>query len=192
MTSAEPTGSAARALALEAAADEYAVATADGAHPHLFTPLSFLLAQVRAVLQMDVAFVSRFDDGRRVFEVVSREGEPIAALAPGCSDPLLDTYCQRIVDGRLPRVIPDTAAIPDADALAVTSALRIKAYLSAPVILPNGVVFGTVCCISHSARSDLRESDARALQHVANAVAATVDMRTGRIRYASWTAPGQT
>ncbi len=169
-----------------AAAQEYARATSEDASPEIYRPLTFLLAQVRRSLAMDVVFVSQFIDKERVFEVVSAEGEAASVVMPGGSDPLLDTYCQRIVDGRLPAVIPDTGASPEASSLAITQVLNIRAYLSAPVVLPNGQVFGTVCCISHSARQDLREADAKAIAAVAQAVAASVT-RSGAIRYASWT-----
>lgn len=169
-----------------AAAEEFARATSDAASPGLYGPLTFLLAQVRRSLNMDVVFVSQFIDKERVFEVVSAEGEAADAVVTGRSDPLLDTYCKRIVDGRLPAIIPDTGASPEASSLAITQVLHIRAYLSAPVVLPNGQVFGTVCCISHSPRSDLRDADAEALAAVARAVAASVT-RSGTIRYASWT-----
>lgn len=172
---------------IRTAVDEFVSATAERADADLFTPMTFLLAQVRESLGMDVVFVSRFLDQQRVFEVVSASGEATQAIVPGGSDPLLDTYCLRIVEGRLPLVIPDTRKDPEAAGLAVTQRLRIGAYLSAPVILRNGQLFGTVCCISHSPREDLRESDAQQLAAVAQAVAASVE-RTGRIRYASWSA----
>lgn len=166
--------------------EAYAVATANSAAPELYRPLTFLLAQIRRALDLDIVFVSRFVDHERVFEVVSAEGEAADAVAPGRSDPLLDSYCQRIVDGRLPVIIPDTGASPEACALAITRSLNIHAYLSAPVVLPNGQVFGTLCCISHKARPDLRDADAKALAAAAQAVAASITA-SGGIRYASWT-----
>ena len=177
-----------RAEQVAAAAAEFARATADSASPDLYGPLTFLLTQVRRSLGMDVVFVSRFMDKERVFEVVSAEGEAASTVAPGRSDPLLDTYCQRIVDGRLPVIIPDTQNAPEAAALRITQVLNIRAYLSAPVVLANGQVFGTICCISHAARPDLREADAAAIAAVARAVAASLTP-AGTIRYASWT-PG--
>ena len=168
------------------AARVFAAATADAAQPDLYGPLTFLLAQVRRALGMDVVFVSQFVDRQRVFEIVSAEGQLAGQIARGGSDPLLDSYCQRIVDGRLPAIIRDTAASPEAASLAITQTFDIRAYLSAPVILPNGEVFGTVCCISHKTRNDLREADARALKAVAEAVAASIGAK-GTVRYASWT-----
>ena len=174
-----------RADAIHQAAGTYASATASDAQPDLFEPLTFLLAQVRKALGMDVVFVSRFSDTQRVFEVVSAEGE-LSEIAPGVSDPLLQTYCHRVAQGRLPAVIPDTGESAEASSLAITQRLNIRAYLSAAVVLANGRVFGTVCCISHQPRSDLVEADAKALKAVAQAVAASVD-RKGRVRFASWT-----
>ncbi|MBE7941095.1 MULTISPECIES: GAF domain-containing protein [Ramlibacter] len=175
-----------RARQVEEAVDAFAAATSGDATHDLFQPLTFLLAQVRQSLGMDVVFVSRFVDQARVFEVVSAEGPLAQRLAPGQADPLVDTYCQRVVDGRLPRLIPDAAASPESVALAITRVLNIGAYLSAPVVLANGQVFGTVCCISHRSRPDLREEDARALSEVARAVAGCVE-RGGTLRFGSWT-----
>lgn len=175
-----------RAEQVREAAASFAVATAGEATPRLYEPMTFLLAQVRQSLGMDVVFVSQFVDRERVFEVVSAAGERTPQIAPGHSDPLLDTYCERIATGRLPAVIRDTLAIGAAAELPITQTLQIRAYLSAPVVLANGKVFGTLCCISHSPRQDLRDRDAEALAEVARAVAASID-RNGRIRYASWT-----
>jgi GAF domain-containing protein len=171
------------------AARVFASATSTGASTDLYEPMTFLLAQVRQALGMDVVFVSQFVDQSRVFEVVSAAGEHASQFTRGHSDPLLDTYCQRIVEGRLPAVIRDTHALPAAAQLPITQALQIRAYLSAPVRLANGSVFGTLCCISHSPRQDLRERDAQALAEVAKAVAASIGP-SGRIRYASWTGDG--
>ena len=184
----EGTPESSRAAQVFTAVAEFARATADDANPDLYRPLTFLLTQVRRSLGMDVVFVSRFIDRERVFEVVSAEGDAASGVVPGRSDPLLDTYCQRIVDGRLPVIIPDTQASPEAASLPITRVLNIRAYLSAPVVLANGQVFGTVCCISHAVRPDLRESDAQAIAAVARAVAASLTP-AGGIRYASWTAP---
>jgi GAF domain-containing protein len=182
----EHTPESSRVEQVLAAVDAFARATSDDASAEIYQPLTFLLAQVRRSLAMDVVFVSQFIDKKRVFEVVSAEGDEASNVVSGRSDPLLDTYCQRVIDGRLPAVIPDTNALKEARSLAITRALDIRAYLSAPVVLPNGQVFGTVCCISHSVRPDLREADATALRAVAQAVSASVT-RAGTIRYASWT-----
>jgi GAF domain-containing protein len=160
-------------------AEEIAAATAKAAtHPHL-RPLSAYLREIREALHMDIAFVSEFVDERRVFAIVDvSAGE--SAVVPGASDPLIDTYCKRIVTGELPQLIPDADALPEAARLPITQALRIGAYLSAPIVLKSGRVFGTLCCLSHAPQPNLRQYDADALAAVANAIAASID-RHGRV-----------
>jgi EAL domain-containing protein (putative c-di-GMP-specific phosphodiesterase class I) len=116
------------------------------------------LNALRRHLSMDVAFIGEFDAGRRVFRHVAAEpgGTPIE---PGDSDPLEASYCQRAVDGRLPLLIPDTADFPEAMALPVTEALGIGAYLTCPIHLDDGRVYGTLCCFSASPDSSLNQRD---------------------------------
>src|SRR5688500_5765409 len=71
------------------------------------------LRALRTHLGMDVAFISEFREGRRVFRYVDSTRDH-AAVQMGASDPLEDTYCQRVVDGRLPELINDTAELPEA------------------------------------------------------------------------------
>jgi GAF domain-containing protein len=160
---------------LAAITAEYAVATADQySHPH-HKSLSEFLARVRDALGMDVAFVSQFVEDQRVFRVVNVAAHSALLLAPGQSDPLVDSYCKRIVEGRLPRAIPDTTASAETRDLAITQRLRIGAYLSVPIVLKNGEVYGTLCCFSHSVRPDLGDSEILGLQDVANVIAAGIE-----------------
>lgn len=71
------------------------------------------LHSVRVHLGMDVAFVAEFADGLRVFRYVDGNNQSMAICA-GDSDPLCDTYCERVLDGRLPQLIPDTSQLPTA------------------------------------------------------------------------------
>lgn len=163
---------------------EYAVATADFATRENHRELSQFLSRVREALGMDIAFVSQFVDDQRVFRVVSVAAEGPSPVAPGNSDPLVDSYCKRVIEGRLPQAIPDTTASAEARNLAITERLRIGAYLSVPIVLKNGEVFGTLCCFSHLARPDLGEGEVLGLQDVASVIAASIDTdgaaRSGR------------
>lgn len=164
---------------LSAATRDFVVATANYTTHRAYQGLSEFLGRVREALGMDIAFVSEFVDELRVFRVVSVAADSPAQIKVGDSDPLIDSYCKRVLEGTLPLAIPDTKASPIARALAITKRLRIRAYLSAPIVLKSGQVFGTLCCFSHSARPELGEAEVRGLNEVARLVAATIDAERG-------------
>ena len=79
------------------------------------------LRALRTHLGMDIAFISEFRDGRRLFRYVdAARDNPDVQI--GGSDLLEDSYCQRVVDGRLPELIPDAAEVSAANELAFTPA----------------------------------------------------------------------
>lgn len=162
-------------------ANEIAAATASYATAPGLQPVQRFLQEVREALGMDVAFISQFVADRVRFEVVVSAGSELQAIAAGESSRLVDTYCKLIVDGELPEVIRDVADFPEAQRLPATARLNIGSYLSVRVVLENGEVFGTVCCLSHEPRPDLDEADAAALRAVAAAIAGAVQ-RDGSIR----------
>jgi GAF domain-containing protein len=60
---------------------------------------------------------------------------------PDISPPQLETtYCEPMVDGRLPSVVPDTRAHPVSAALAVTEEADIGAYLGVPLRRHDGTL----------------------------------------------------
>jgi EAL domain-containing protein (putative c-di-GMP-specific phosphodiesterase class I) len=117
------------------------------------------LAAMRRHLGMEVAFLSEFVGGRRVFRFVDAEKKSNGMHA-GASDPLEDSYCQHVVDGRLPELMVDARTIAAAKALAAaTESLPVGAHLSVPVRLPDGSVYGTFCCFSTRPNPSLNERD---------------------------------
>lgn len=109
--------------------------------------LQDMLRAIREHLGMDVAFVSEFTAGRRVFRLVDST-YPNQPVKVNGSDPLEESYCQRIVDGRLPELITDASLVPAAMELPVTAALPVGAHLSIPIRLADGSIYGTFCCFS--------------------------------------------
>ena len=133
-----------------------------------------LLVAARTHFAMDVAFVSEFVDGARVFRFVDAAGDD-PAVHVGGSDPLEDSYCQRVVDRRLPEVIPDASQNPEAARLAVTAALPVGAHLSVPITLADGHVFGTFCCFKSGADASLTERDGAVMHLFASLAAGYLD-----------------
>lgn len=169
---------------------DFAVATARGGNRPTMRSVTELLARVRQALGMDIAFISQVRDERREFVVTSIDpASPNQLVQPGRSDPLIDTYCKLILEGTLPAVTRDTREHPEVAGLPITRQLGIGAYLSVPIVLQDGSVFGTLCCFSHAPRSDLRQQDAQALRDVANLIAAGVG-RTGKLKQTLWPQAG--
>ncbi len=123
---------------------------------------------VRTHLDMDVGFVSEFVDGKRVFRHVDGDQSPVQT---GDGDPLEDSYCQRVVDGRLPELMTDACKNAEALTIDATRELPVGAHMSVPLRLPDGRVFGTFCCFSFLANVSLNARDLRILRAFAAIVA---------------------
>ncbi|AQR72412.1 EAL domain-containing protein [Sphingomonas sp. LM7] len=116
------------------------------------------LQAVREHLGLQVAYVSEFVGNQSIFRVVDAPG--LEALAkPGDCYSLDDVYCRHILAGRLPELIPDTAAEPIAMALPMTAAVPIGAHVSVPLRLSNGDVYGMFCCLGPQADPSLNARD---------------------------------
>ncbi|MCY7374319.1 MAG: EAL domain-containing protein [Spirochaetaceae bacterium] len=132
------------------------------------TSIDALLETARQQLDMDVAFVAEFVGDTRVMRHITANC-PIVTR-PGDSEPLEGTYCKKIVDGKLPNVIPDSAANAVAAAIPATVDARIAAYVGVPVVFRNGRVFGTLCCLQRTPNPELSHRDAAVLTVIAKAV----------------------
>jgi EAL domain-containing protein (putative c-di-GMP-specific phosphodiesterase class I) len=118
-----------------------------------------LLALARTHLGMEVVIVSEFTGEEQVLRHL--EGDPEAfGLQTGAGARLSDTYCWRVANGHLPPVIPDARADIRVRDLEVTWEADIGSYIGAPIRFSDGRVYGSVCCLSHSANPSLRDRDA--------------------------------
>ncbi len=139
------------------------------------------LVSVRQLLRMEVAFVSEFSDGRRVFRYVDSiaDGIPVRVAA---SDPLEDSYCLRVVDGRLPELMHDACAVPEARTIAATTAIPVGAHVSVPIRLSDGRVYGTFCCFSRSADETLNDRDVSTMRCFAEMTAKFIEEQVAEER----------
>lgn len=136
-------------------------------HP---TRIEQVLAAARGQLGMEIAYVSEFGGGA---QVISRTDGPSESfgLGVGTSIPLEETYCQRMVDARLPNVIPDAKRDDRVRGLPVTRRADIGAYIGVPVKLSDGRLYGTLCCLSHDFSPSLTERDAQFMHVLGRLVA---------------------
>jgi EAL domain-containing protein (putative c-di-GMP-specific phosphodiesterase class I) len=128
------------------------------------------LQAIRAHLGMEVAYVSEIVGDRSVFRHVDAPGLE-AMIKAGDSQSLDDVYCRHILAGRLPQLIPDTAAEPLAMALPITQALPIGKHVSVPIRLADGSVHGMFCCLGFKADPSLRERDLQMMRAFADLTA---------------------
>ncbi|WP_394789374.1 GAF domain-containing protein [Rhodoferax sp.] len=152
---------------LDVTISELLVATSDSADPELPAAVPEILKLLRTRLGMDVAFVSQIADARRTFMAVDQV-PGCTPLQAGMSDPVEESWCQRVVEGRLPELMEDAAAYV-ASGQAPDPGMPIGTHLSTPVRLSGGAVYGTLCCFSRGIRSD---ADIDRLRYTANLLAA--------------------
>jgi GAF domain-containing protein len=125
-----------------------------------------MLREVRETLQMDVAFVSEFSGDQLVFRAVEGDAESFG-WQEGTSFAIDETYCKRVLDGRIPQVVPDAKNEDATKDLRVTSEADIGSYVAVPLVLSDGRLYGTLCCVSHEPDPWLRERDLGLMQRTA-------------------------
>jgi EAL domain-containing protein (putative c-di-GMP-specific phosphodiesterase class I) len=125
-----------------------------------------LLALARTHLGMEVGIVSEFTGEEQILRHL--EGDPEAfGLQTGARARLTDTYCWRVANGHLPPAIPDARADVRVRDLEATWEADIGSYIGAPIRFSDGRVYGSVCCLSHSANPSFRDRDAEFMTMVA-------------------------
>ena len=141
------------------------------------------LAAAREELGMEVAFVSEFAEQRMVFRKLVGDAESFG-WREGEGVPLDDTFCRLLVEGRLPNVIPDARSDGRVAFLDVTGKAGIGSYVGVPVRFSDGHVYGTLCALSHSSDTSLKERDAQFLRVLARLVAEQLERERGLVREA--------
>lgn len=145
---------------------ELLVATSDSADSELPPEVGESLKLLRDRMGMDVVFVSQVSGGRRTFKVVESRPD-FTVIKPGMSDPVEESWCQRVVDGRLPELMEDAGTYV-ASGQAPKPAFPIGTHLSTPVRLRDGSVYGTLCCFSFPPARRAGTTDINRLRYMAN------------------------
>ena len=125
-----------------------------------------MLSEVRKALRMDVAFVSKFDADQLVFRKLEGDAESFG-WREGESFPIDESYCKRVLDGRIPQVVADAKREEATRDLRVTSEADMGSYCAVALVLSDGRLFGTLCCVSHEPDPWLRERDLGMMERTA-------------------------
>jgi len=141
-----------------------------------------LLRLTRELLDVDVAMLAEIRDGR---EVVKRAvGDwPGLVTMEGSSLQLRDTFCQRLLEGRIANFIADAQTDDTLRDLPAAKELGIRAWLGVPV-RPSDTELYMLCCLAREARPSLGPREVRLLRGLAESALVTLQERSAAPRRA--------
>jgi EAL domain-containing protein (putative c-di-GMP-specific phosphodiesterase class I) len=132
-----------------------------------------LLQTARASLRLSVAFLSRLDGTTQHLEVV--ETSVPFLFQEGYQQRQEVTLCQAILDKKIPQVIPDLTAFPEAMKLPAARMPRLRSYVSVPVTLSDGTLYGTFCAAGLTKDRELTKRDKALMDVLASAAAVIIE-----------------
>ena len=132
-----------------------------------------LLQTARKSLGLSVAFFSRLDGTTQHLEIV--ESSMPLIFKDGLSQPQDTSFCQAVMDGDLPAVMPDVRDFPAAMKLRPARIPRIRSYVTAPVTLSDGSVYGSFCAFGLRSDPELSARDQALMEVLANAASVIIE-----------------
>ena len=132
-----------------------------------------LLRTAKSSLNLSVAFLSRLDGTTQHLEVV--ESSVPFLFKEGVTQKQDTTFCQAILDGKLPAVIPDVKDFPAAMRLPAARLPRIRSYVSVPVVLSDGSLYGTFCAAGLTSDAALSKRDRALMEVLAHAASLVIE-----------------
>jgi GAF domain-containing protein len=120
----------------------------------------------RDLLDSDVAILSEIGRGR---ETALRMAGDWPGIEEGRSLPLDETFCKRMLDGRIENYIRDARADERVCALPMTRQLGIGAYLGVPIRIDDVRLY-VLCCLDRESRPSLGDREVRLLSGLAESV----------------------
>jgi EAL domain-containing protein (putative c-di-GMP-specific phosphodiesterase class I) len=133
-----------------------------------------VLAAVRGHLGVEIAFVSRYLDGG-LRELTHVHTELKLPMGPGFREPMEDSYCWHILEGRLPELIVDAADHPFTKTLAITDFLPVGCHLNVPLRLSDGRVWGSFCALGREPDRTLSQRDLNVVRAFAGLAAERIE-----------------
>jgi EAL domain-containing protein (putative c-di-GMP-specific phosphodiesterase class I) len=132
-----------------------------------------LLQTAKKSLRLSVAFLSRLDGTTQHLEVV--ESSVPFLFQEGYQQQQEVTLCQAVLDKKLPQVIPNLKDFPEAMKLPAARMPRLRSYVSVPVTLSDGSLYGTFCAAGLTSDKDLTTRDKALMDVLASAAAVIIE-----------------
>jgi GAF domain-containing protein len=137
--------------------------------------LDHLLRMTRELLDTDVALLTEIRDGRETAKRVAGNWPHFEPLLDA-SLPLDETFCQRMLDGRIGNYICDAETDDRVNDLAMTRRLGIRSWLGVPIRLSDMELY-VLCCLMRESRPSLGKREVRLLAGLAESVRAELEAR---------------
>jgi GAF domain-containing protein len=130
--------------------------------------------------ETDVAIVGEVRNGREVVRHLAGDGASFG-LRPGASAPIEDTYCHRLLTGRLAKVVPDARTNEQVRDLEATRAGVVGAYIGVPLTGLDARLY-VLCCLAHEQRPQLGERDVLFLRDLGQRIASDLGATPNPVR----------
>jgi GAF domain-containing protein len=118
---------------------------------------------------MEVAVLGEIRDGREVVRWLAGDAASFG-LSVGASLPTKDTFCERLLHGRIPNIVSDARADRRVNDLKLAREARVGAYIGVPITSRDARLF-ILCCLAHEQRPRLSEHDVLFMRGVAATIA---------------------
>ncbi len=138
-----------------------------------------VLALAREHLDMEVAFVSEWTEGRQVFRALQGAADSFG-LVQDAALPLDGSYCIRVMSGAIANYVKDASVDEAVKDLEATRMARIGAYIGVPLVLSDNRQYGMLCCLRHSPDPSLGDRDVKFMTMIARLIAEDLDRRHAR------------
>lgn len=122
----------------------------------------------REQLEMDVALLTQIEDGKEI--VRESVGEwPVLGSLDGRSVSVEDTFCNRLLEGRISNYVADAAHDERVSDLGMAKSFGVGAWIGVPLELSDARLY-MLCCLARDARPTLRDADVRFLTGLSETV----------------------
>jgi hypothetical protein len=137
--------------------------------------IASLLGTARTSLGLSLAFLTRMDGTTQHVEVIDARFPLV--VRDGTTRPQDTSLCQAVFDGKLPPVMGELTEYPEAMKLPAAKTLRFRSFVSVPVVLSDGTVYGTFCAAGFKADKDLDQRDKVLMDVLAHAASVVIEPR---------------
>lgn len=108
------------------------------------------------------------------------QADGVNVLTAGTFGPLEDSWCRRVADGTLPRLMIDSGSYVQ-DGRAPEPGMEIGTHISVPVLLQSGECFGTLCTFSSKVNAHAGTIDLMRVHGAAHLIARRIERARARV-----------